>query len=578
MTAVAAPAVAIAAGPGATTGPAAQAGREGDTPVAAADVPAEGRTADTAIATRSSAPLDTIGEAPALPADVAAAPAPVKADDNRRIARIVTNGAWSWYMDPRVLRTSSQTYFGSVTNGGHIQVTAVRNSDGRLTHKTLTKLIADDHVAPALTRTPEGRVIAVWAGHGTASPPRYRLTNTSGNVSSFGATRSLSGSGLEKAPTTYGQIIQLSNATHRYWYFTRRNSDRAWVVTRSNDLVKWTKALPLWMPPGPISVARTPYPKFATDGRSRIDFAVTNTPENGGMKTSVYHFTYDRGYFMTSTGRKIRSIGGLGRVGPMRVTHGTKIYDGASVDGVARMYDLALMGTKPVVVITTRADTTYAYKWARWNGKRWVLRTLRRNTDLLGQPGGITFDRTDPGTVYLVRDQQATGQRELEEWATTDLGRTWVTRGLTAASSEANRTPATPHGDAGGGISVAWMNGRYDTFKDGLFWTQIWAETSSHRPVSLNASWSSGWSRGGSVAVTARQGVRGVGASQVRVAAAIKTPGRRTYSVVARGWTAADGRVNLRLPRVGKGTRVKVYTYKANDWGYATTASVTAPR
>ncbi|WP_157073162.1 BNR-4 repeat-containing protein [Kribbia dieselivorans] len=554
-------------------------GPDVNAPAAAADVRPVGPVADEAVQSRSSAPLDTTRDTPALAADVAAAPAPVAADSNRKIARIVTNGAWSWFMDPRVLRTSQQTYYGSVTNDARIQVTAVRSSDGRISHKTLTTLIADDHVAPALTRTPDGRIVAFWAGHSNASPPRYRITDKTGNVATFGGTKSLKGSGMETKASTYSQIIQLSNSTYRYWYFTRRQSDRSWVVTRSNDLVKWTKAVRLWTPPHPTTEELgTPYPKFATDGRSRIDFAVTDSQQTNRLETSVYHFSYTGGYFRTSTGRKIRSIGGLGRVGSMRIDQGTKIYDGAGVDGAARMYDLALLDGRPVVVVNTWADGDFTYKWARWNGKAWVLKTLRRNQDPLGQPGGITFDRADPRKVYLVRDQRATGQRELEQWVTRDLGTTWSTRGLTAGSEQANRTPAAPYGRSTGHVSVAWLNGRYEAFNGGRYWTEIWAETTSYRPVTITPKWSKVWYQGGSVTVTLRQGVRGVGAPNVRVAAAIKRPGRSTYSVVTRGSTAADGRVNLKLPNVSKGTRVKVYSYRANDWGFATTASVKAPR
>src|SRR3546814_18946434 len=43
--------------------------------------------------------------------------------------RLTSNGAWSWYMDPRVLESSRATYLGYVARSGSVMLTSVRHSD-----------------------------------------------------------------------------------------------------------------------------------------------------------------------------------------------------------------------------------------------------------------------------------------------------------------------------------------------------------------------------------------------------------------------------------------------------------------
>ena len=54
-------------------------------------------------------------EQPAQP--VAAAPATADSLEARTV-RMTSNGAWTWYSDPRVLQTSRYTYFAYVTRAG----------------------------------------------------------------------------------------------------------------------------------------------------------------------------------------------------------------------------------------------------------------------------------------------------------------------------------------------------------------------------------------------------------------------------------------------------------------------------
>src|SRR3546814_19022587 len=69
--------------------------------------------------------------------------------------RLTSNGAWSWYMDPRVLESSRATYLGYVPRSGSVLLTSVRHSDSLLTTTPLrARPPPDHHHPPALLPTP----------------------------------------------------------------------------------------------------------------------------------------------------------------------------------------------------------------------------------------------------------------------------------------------------------------------------------------------------------------------------------------------------------------------------------------
>ncbi|HEY9564127.1 MAG TPA: BNR-4 repeat-containing protein, partial [Nocardioides sp.] len=183
--------------------------------------------------------------------------------------RLTSNGAWSWYMDPRVLESSRATYLGYVARSGSVMLTSVRHSDSLMTTTTLrARQERDDHNAPALVQTPGRKIVAFWAGHALA-PVRYRISRGADDISAMSATRSLKGSGLENAPATYVQVFYLRGSGRPYHLLTRRDSDRMWMLTTSKDLRTWSKAVEVIKRPS-WDVDTWPYVEATSDGWRRI--------------------------------------------------------------------------------------------------------------------------------------------------------------------------------------------------------------------------------------------------------------------------------------------------------------------
>ncbi len=484
-----------------------------------------------------------------------------------RTATVVADSAWSWFMDPRVMRTDKATYFSSVHRSGDIQVTSVDHGTARLRHAVLQPdFEADDHNAPSLTELEDGRVVAFWNAHGLV-PAHYRVTLRSGDVTTFGPVMELRGSGLEEEGTTYTSIVDLPGTQRRYHLFTRRASDDAWVMTTSEDLVTWSPAVRLF---GHVDPESYPYVKFVGTGWDTIHMVFSDTTARAEERSSLHHLVLADGVFRRSNGTAIRSLETVAGAGgspprPIEPREVTRIHDGRGADGRARPYDIAFDGAEPVVVFSTgnRWTGSWTYRWMRRDGDTWHGSTLLRSST---EPAGITLDHEDPTRAVLVR------QGAVEEYRTADEGESWTRR--TIAPRGENRTPATPWSAEGGHepVSAAWLHGPYEGFRDGAWSTDVTMETSDPAPLDLQVEWPASWASGGDILATTTAGVGGRPVPGRTVWLLVTRPGE-AEKWVRSGRTGDDGEVRLRLGEpVPTGSRARLLVPTTRAWGQAMTS------
>ena len=178
---------------------------------------------------------------------------------------------------------------------------------------------------------------------------RYRVSTRADDITNMEATRALKGSGLEQVTATYVQAFRLRGASHPYHVLTRRHSDQNWVLTTSKDLVTWTKARQLFHNPR-WEVRTWPYVEVISDGWRTLHFAVTDGHPNNGIDTSLFHFRY------RADDKVLRRSDGTAVSTPANPRSGTLVYDGRSVDGRVRVYDLALRSNGEPVIAMTSVD------------------------------------------------------------------------------------------------------------------------------------------------------------------------------------------------------------------------------
>lgn len=490
--------------------------------------------------------------------------APGAGATSMRTAAVVADSAWSWYMDPRALTTDRATYFSSVHSSGDVQVTSVDRGTSRLRHAVIQPdFEADDHNAPSLTELEDGRIVAFWNAHGVI-PAHYRVTVRPGDVTTFGPAMELTGSGLGDEGTTYTAILQLRGADDQYHLFTRRESDNAWVMTTSDDLLTWTPAVRLF---DHVDERSFPYAKFVGTGWDTIHMVFSDTTASAREQSSLHHVSLSDGVFRRTDGTAIRSleaVAGTARepARPIEPREATRLHVGRGGDGRGRPYDIALDGTEPVVAFTTgnRWTGRWTYRWMRVREDEWTGSTLSRST---ADPGGISLDHDDPQRVVLVNGSS------VEEYRTDDDGESWWRRPVSAQGP--NRTPAVPRSSDGvpGPVSSAWLSGDYTGFREGAWSTTLMMETEDPAPLDLRVGWPSSWAKGGDVRARVTAGVGGR-----------PVPGRTIWLVVSRPgegeeWvrsarTDEDGAVRLGLDeRLPAGSRVRLHVPATREWGLA---------
>lgn len=514
----------------------------------------------------------------ALPPTVTVTPEPPvrgSAREAPRVARVVDNGAWTLYSSPRALTTPKATYIGSVTNRGDIQVTRISADHARLDHATLAwRYLDDDHAAPALLRATEGRIAAFWGGHGDR-PVTYRVSSTPESVTTFGASRRLTGSGIESMGVTYTQLLTLPGESRRYWLLTR-GSDQRWYLTTSADLRTWTKAVPLF--DAPRGQAYWPYLKAVAAGRGTVDFAVTDgAPNQPQARGNLFHIRYTAGRFVRSDGRRIATLAQVRAGRTLDPREGTLIYNGSSPEGRARVYDIARgPGGRVAVAMTTQRPSggrnLFSHKWFRLSSGSWKASTLTR--DVAASPQGFDLAHGEPSRAWV------SPAGRVQEWRTTDHGATWTSRPV-STSGQQNRSPVIPwssappdQGPAGGDITGLFLRGPRQGWRDGQWDLDVMLETTGAAPVTLTREVSpvrrGVWNLHGHV----RQGWKGPVAAGARVRISVKHPGRGGFVTVKELATGSDGRY-AGWVRSSPGAVARVTVIPDAGWGKASVRDVT---
>lgn len=382
--------------------------------------------------------------------------------------RSLTDGAWSYFGDPRAVYAKGSTYLGWITSGGHEQIGRL-DSKGHFSKVTIDFMGHDDHNNPSLYMRTDGRLVAFYTAHTATYIPRsrvhkmfYRIASKPYSISSWGSIHTISANtppapGNGDRGFTYPNPVRMGN---RVWLFWRGGS---WWPTMSytSDFVHWSK------PRNVVSATpgQRPYTKVAGDG-STAYLAFTEA-HPGRVKTSIYFLKITAGgRVLSASGRQLGTIDH-----PVSYKAADRIYHYRSDHGRSWIMDVAVGTDGNPVVVYFRRDPNIGdqYHYARWNGDRWVDRPIvaAGGTPLHKSSfyqSGATLDHEDPTTVYLSRKRTSNGHFEVEIWTTPDEGRTWGTVEVTKNSPSNNWRPVSPRGSDG--YKVFFFQGSYLNFRN----------------------------------------------------------------------------------------------------------------
>lgn len=413
-----------------------------------------------------------------------------------RIVRVAEDGAWTWYNDLRALVHNGALYVGYVRNAdGRTALSAVTPDGVATTLFASSWVEKDDHNNPGLLPLDDGRLLALYAKHGSDRRFLYRISTTTNPISSadWGDEKSFT----TPAGVTYMNPFQLRDEDGKIYLFTRNLNFNPTVLTSTDRGETWS---------APQHFIRTgagrtrPYVKYCSDGAGRIDFLYTDGhPRN--VNNSLYHCFYTSNALWKSDCSLLKSWSALplehdaGERGSVIYRYSdapAKTPDDHIPTGRAWCADLVRNSNGwPVAVFTVQRDNVtgtgwesdrifYYYAW--WTpADGWQKRFIAH----AGRPlyeaeddysGGITLDPENPSTLYV--SSNALHPFDLSSTTNVPLNasaRCEIYRGQNSGSGRFTWTPVTqnsttdnlrPFVPRNRGIidCLVWFRGTYSTY------------------------------------------------------------------------------------------------------------------
>lgn len=412
------------------------------------------------------------------------------------LVQLNDNGAWSWFMDERVIVHDGKLIVGSVRaigdfpdranpDWGNVEIAAYDLATGA-TGKTVfhQHFEQDDHNGPALMPLADGRLLAVYTKHGVERRIYYRFSEPR-NPLAWGPAIEFETPGKD-APNFRGDNTTYSN-------LFRLPSGRIWNIFRGFDFdpnyMYSDDDGKTWKYGGRLMKGRdgySPYLKYAYDGKGTIHFIATEDhPRN--FDNSVYHGFIRDGNIHYSDGTLRGKISETTDVA-INTWDVTKIFQG-DPDNVGWVIDVELDAqNRPYGVFSVQKDGRglpprqggfdHRYHFARWDGKAWKVNEIAYAGTRLypfedDYTGLAALDPNNPNVIYISTDadpvtgkpliSKADNQRhhEIFRGTTRDGGAKWTWEPITAHSNADNLRPLVPKWKDPR-TALVWMRGKYE--------------------------------------------------------------------------------------------------------------------
>ncbi|MFT3789112.1 MAG: BNR-4 repeat-containing protein [Tepidisphaeraceae bacterium] len=431
-------------------------------------------------------------------------------NDPKNRIELNDNGAWSWFMDERVIVHNGKLVVGSVRSSDRSYVWKENGEFGAVevaVHdiaNAQTQVVVlhapfeqDDHNGPSLHVRPDGRVVAIYSRHAMERKVFWRVS-ASDDLLSWNPEQVLITPGKDAEfggdNATYSNPWQPAAEGGRLYNFFRCvGHQQNWMHSDDNG--------DTWHYGGMFlkgSKGYAPYFKYAPAGIDRFWFIGTeNHPRD--FDNSVYAGFIRNGHIYRSDGSLYAPLSkNTEKSGD--IWDLTCVYRG-DADHVAWVIDLHIDPQgNPVCLFSTQRDgkglprnqggLDHRYHYARWDGQRWVEHEIAyAGTRLyVGEDdytGLAALDPLDLSSVYISTDAHpVTGEAlvskaddkrhwELFHGRTLDGGATWVWTPLTQDSTADNLRPIIPIWNDPR-VALVWMCGDYPTHR-GPWTTKVMA-------------------------------------------------------------------------------------------------------
>ena len=417
------------------------------------------------------------------------------------------NGAWSWFMDPRVIVDKGKLIVGSArslgdfkaTQGqpdwGNVEVSVYDFQTKRPSHIILHRHFEqDDHDAPALLPLPDGRLLAMYTKHAVERKVYYRFSRP-GDPLSWGDAHIFETPGTDKAfagdNATYSNLFRMPGG-RIYNFFRGVHHDPNYMYSDDSGST-WTYGGRMLHGKGGYS----PYLKYAFDNKRTVHLIATEDhPRN--YPNGIYHGFLRDGEFHGSDGLVIGKLS-TSTEAPLATWDVTRVFQG-DPDNVAWTVDIQLDDQeRPYIAFSVKKDgrglppgqggLDLRYYYGRWDGRRWHVHEMAyAGTRLYSYEddysGLVALAPLSADRLFISTNADpvsgkplisaADGQRHYEifQGITADGGAHWRWQPITANSTVNNLRPLVPKWKDER-IALVWMRGPSYTNNHGNWTTAV---------------------------------------------------------------------------------------------------------
>lgn len=405
---------------------------------------------------------------------------------------VLTNDAgYCWFEDPRALFVGQSLVVGSVASGwqdaskrGDIESVAHDFDTGKTSITELhDRLELDDHDSPAYLLRPDGKLLAMYAKHGSENHSYYRVSSAP-SFTMWDAERTFTPTASTRL--TYSNLFLLKSENNRVYDFYRGLDDsyKPSFATSDDGGDTWVSGNVVINVPS--TQKHRPYVRYASNGKDAVHLLYTEAHPRD-YDNSLYHVFYRGGSLRQSNGTELHPLS----QGLTQPDEGTRIFQG-DADNVAWGMDLELdADERPVAAYSVQVGSAnlptgqggddIRYRYARWDGTSWKDFPLAYGGSRLysgedDYSGLASIDPADANVVYLSTNADPVSGEplistsdnkrhyELFRATTTDGGQSWQFAPITSNSTLDNLRPLVPPPGADGRRALLWLRGVYRSY------------------------------------------------------------------------------------------------------------------
>lgn len=393
-----------------------------------------------------------------------------------KLTKFIDNGGWCWFQDERVIMHDGKLVVGAISGQtkGQVKVATYDMATEQLLQTTLLNenFEMDDHNAPVFCILPDNRVLATYEEHFKRRDRFHYFRLSAVNDTTKWSPEYKQAH--KKTHVTYANLYYIKSEKRLYNFF-RHGNVYAPFFCYSEDLGQtWSDDIQ-FIDDGDPTRRQRPYVRYCYDGDATIHVSFTDGHPRR-CNNNIYYAKFKAGKFYRADGTFIKD---LKKDGPLQPKEADLLYEAGAKKqrGWTSSIRLDQKGF-PVIAYTyfvNKNDHRYCY--ARWDGEKWHNSEVAYGGTCFWSheadyTGLITVDATDTNTVYLstnvdplTGDKIGTGHHEIYKATTTDYGKNWKWKTITANSNEDNLRPIVPPTD-GEYHALLWLRGTFRSFID----------------------------------------------------------------------------------------------------------------